>query len=284
MGVIREIFSGEQAWYRAVTFETHHLAIDNSKMSWDLSYTFANSYDQDTNTRSTSTTFLWDPKNPALSEGYSDNDVRHRVVGDITYRLPWGIQFSAVGSWHTGVPYTEGISFSTCTGCTASSLSGQSSTTGNVSVFVDKSGNVVDLNPVNAANPTGTAPGGTGMTRQQFSDYLASQGATLLGRNTQRQPDVWDADLRLAKYFQLPRGMQLEVLGEVFNVTNNKIKFVTTANQVAYTANYNGTTDRLTFTKNSTTGKAENPNFSLPGGYNTEVNPRQFQVAAKIIF
>ena len=43
------------------------------------------------------------------------------------------------------------------------------------------------------------------MTRQQFSDFLATQGATLLGRNTLRQPDVWDADLRLAKYFQLPR-------------------------------------------------------------------------------
>ena len=277
MGVIREIFSGEQAWYRAATVELHRFAGD-SKFSWDLSYTFSNSYDDETNTRSTSTTFLWDPKNPSLSEGYSDNDVRHRVVGDLTYRLPWGMTFSAVGNWHTGVPYTDGISFSTCTGCTASSLSGQSATTGNISVFVDKNGKVIDLNPVNAAN------GGAGMSRQQFSDFLAAQGASLLGRNTLRQPDVWDADLRLSKLFQLPRGLQIEVLAEVFNVTDNQIKFVTSANQIAYTANYNGNTDRLTFTKNSTSGLAQNPNFSLPGGYNTEVNPRQFQAAVKIIF
>jgi Carboxypeptidase regulatory-like domain len=277
MGVIREIYSGEQAWYRAVTAELHKFSGD-SKFSWDLSYTFANSYDYETNTRSTSTSFLWDPKNPALSEGYSDNDIRHRVVGDLTYHLPWGLLLSAVGTWHTGVPYTEGIAFNSCTGCLSSSLSGQSSTTGNVSVFVDHSGNVIDLNAVNAAN------GGTGMSRQQFSDFLAGQGATLLGRNTLRQPDVWDADMRLSKYFQLPRGMQLELLGEVFNITNNKIQFVTSANQIAYTENFNLTTDRITFIKNSTTGKAQNPNFSLPGGYNAEVNPRQFQVAAKIIF
>jgi hypothetical protein len=284
MGVIREITSDEEAWYRAVTFETHKLAIDGSKLSWDLSYTFANSYDQDTNSRSTSTTFLWDPNNPSLSEGYSDNDVRHRVVGDLTFRLPFGIQLSGVAYWQSGVPYTQGISFSTCTGCTASSLSGQSQTTGNISVFVDGNGNVIDLNAVNAANPTTAAPGGTGMTRQQFSDFLAGQNAQLLGRNTQRQPSVWDADLRIAKFFSIGRGMQIEVLGEVFNVTNNKIKFVTTANQIAYTANYNGNTDRLTFTKNSTTGLAQNPNYGLAGGYNSVVDPRQYQVAAKIIF
>lgn len=278
MGVVREIYSGEEAWYRAATVEMHKVALDQSKLSWDLSYTFANSYDQDTNTRSTSTTFLWDPKNPKLSEGYSDNDVRHRIVGDITYRLPWGIQISGIGYWHSGVPYTQGISFSTCTGCTASSLSGQSQTTGNVSVFVDSTGHVIDFAPVNAAN------NGTGMTRQQFSDFLNGQGAHLLGRNTLRQADVWDADLRLAKYFNLPRGMQLELLGEVFNVTNNKVKFVGSANQIFYTANYNANTDRLSFTKNATTGLPQNPNFGLPSGYSSEVDPRQFQVAAKIIF
>ncbi len=176
------------------------------------------------------------------------------------------------------MPYTQGISFSTCTGCTASSISGQSQTTGNVSVFVDQSGKVIDFAPVNAANS------GAGMTRQQFSDFLNGQGAHLLGRNTQRQSDVYNADLRLAKFFNLPRGMQLEVLGEVFNVTNNKVKFVGTANQTYYTANYNATTDRLTFTKNATTTLPQNPNFGLPSGYSSEVDPRQYQVAAKIIF
>jgi hypothetical protein len=89
MGIIREITSNEQAWYRSATFEFHKLGINNSNMLWDLSYTYAKSYDFETNTRSTSTTFLIDPNNPRLSEAYSDNDIRHRVVGDISYRLPF---------------------------------------------------------------------------------------------------------------------------------------------------------------------------------------------------
>jgi len=70
----------------------------------DVSYTYANSYDMETNTRSTSTTFLYDPNNPSLSEGPSDNDIKHRVVGDMTYRLPFGFQVSAVGFWAQRLP------------------------------------------------------------------------------------------------------------------------------------------------------------------------------------
>ena len=47
----------------------------------------------------------------------SDNDVKHRVVGDLIYRLPFGFQVSAVAFWHSGFPYTAAISF-TCSGCT----------------------------------------------------------------------------------------------------------------------------------------------------------------------
>jgi len=34
MGIIREITSNEQAWYRAGTLEFHKLAINNSNLSW----------------------------------------------------------------------------------------------------------------------------------------------------------------------------------------------------------------------------------------------------------
>src|SRR5215212_7456592 len=59
MGVVRELFSGEEARYRAYTAETHKLALNNSKLSWDLSYTWSRSIDQDTNERSTSSSFLY---------------------------------------------------------------------------------------------------------------------------------------------------------------------------------------------------------------------------------
>src|ERR1019366_4785964 len=81
LGIIREITSNEQAWYRAQTVELHKLAVNDSNLSWDASYTHSSSIDDETNTRSTSTTFLIDPRNPSLSEAASDNDLKHRVVG-----------------------------------------------------------------------------------------------------------------------------------------------------------------------------------------------------------
>jgi hypothetical protein len=272
MGIIREITSNEQAWYRAGTLEVHKHAINNSKVSWDLSYTYANSYDMETNTRSTSTTFLFDPNNPKLSEGYSDNDVKHRVVGDLTYRLPWGFQVSAIGFWHTGFPYTAGITF-TCSGCTATSLSGQAQTTGNIPVFADSNGNIIDITQA------------SGMTKAQFAAFLSGQGAHLLGRNTFRQPDVWDADLRIAKFFNITHGMQIELLGEVFNLLNRNSDVVTGGNQNKYRITYTQSTDKYTITPaTQTVGGVPTQTFGLVQGYSAEVAPRQYQVAAKFIF
>lgn len=272
MGIIREITSNEKAWYRAGTLEFHKRAINASNLSWDVSYTYANSYDYETNTRSTSSSFLYDPNNPALSEGYSDNDVKHRVVGDVTYRLPWGIQISGLGFWHTGFPYTGGATFS-CSGCTATSLSGQAQTTGNIPLFVNGNGDIIDLTQA------------SGMTKAQFASFLSGQNARLVGRNTFRQPDVWNADLRLAKFFNLSRGMQLELLGEVFNVFNNKAKFVTSGNQNAYRITYTQSTDKYTIIPATQTVNGQAlQTFTNAQGYSTEVDPRQYQVAAKFIF
>ncbi|HEY3057023.1 MAG TPA: carboxypeptidase regulatory-like domain-containing protein [Thermoanaerobaculia bacterium] len=268
MGVVRELFSGEEASYKAVTLETHKLALNNSKLSWDLSYTWSKSVDQDTNERSTSTSFLYDPNNLKLSEGPSDNDVPHRVVGDVTYRLPLGFQISGIGTWRSGVPYTAGIAF-TGSGTAANSLNGLSQQSGNIPVFVDGNGNIIDLLQ------------GTNMSRAQFAQFLS--GARLIGRNTERQPDVWNADLRLSKAFGLSRGMQLELIGEVFNVFNTKDRFVTSANQIYYRVTYNATTDRYTVTRPVVTG-TQTPTFGLVNGYDASVDPRQFQVAAKFRF
>lgn len=266
MGVVRELFSGEEANYTAFTLEAHKLAIGGSKLGWDISYTHARSIDQDTNERSTSTSFLYDPFNPELSEGFSDNDVRHRVVGDITYRLPWGIQIAGIGTWRTGTPYTAGMSFQG-TGTTANSLNGLSQMSGSIPVFVNSNGDIIDLSMYNATN-TATPF----ITRAQLATLL--QGATILGRNTQRNPDYYNLDFRLSKVFGLPRGLELELLGEVFNALNTKNRSVGGANQNYYSSTYNATTDRYTFTKNA--------NFGLENGYIGD--PRQFQVAARLRF
>jgi len=263
MGVVRELFSDEEATYRALTLETHKLAVNNSKFSWDLSYTWSKSIDQDSNERSTSTSFLYDPFNPELSEGPSDNDVRHRVVGDVTYRLPWGFTVSAIGSWRTGTPYTLGNAF---TGAT--NINGLTQTSGNIPVFVDGSGNIIDMTQI------------SGKTRTEIAAFLASQNARIIGRNTERQADVWNADVRLAKVFGLPAGIELEILGEVFNVFNVKNKFIGTANQSMFNWALSGETytiTRVLFSDGT-------PRAGVASGYDTSVDPRQFQVAAKIRF
>jgi hypothetical protein len=275
MGNIRELTSEEKAWYRAQTLEIHKLATGDSKLSWDLSYTHADSVDYETNTRSTSTTFLMDPNNPKLSEGPSDNDVKHRIVGDLIYRLPWGFEVSAVAFWHSGFPYTGAIYFN-CSGCTATSLTGQAQTTATASytpVFVDGSGAIIDLTQAN------------GMTLPEFSAFLAGQNARLQRRNSYRQPSVYDLDLRLSKSFNLSHGVKLEVLGEVFNVLNKNMRVVTGANQDLFRVTYTKSTGKYTITKytNTVNGVALNT-FGLVQGYSGEVNPRQLQVAVKINF
>jgi hypothetical protein len=295
LGIVREITSNEQAWYRAQTVELHKLAINNSNLSWDLSYTHSASIDDETNSRSTSTTFLIDPNNPSLSEGPSDNDVKHRVVGNLTYRLPFGFRFSAIAFWHSGFPYTGAVSF-TCNGCTANSLTGQPQTSVAANftpVFVNGSGQIIDITKATTFTPA------------QFSTFLSGQSGHLISRNTFRQPSVWDGDVRLSKQFNITHGMQLELLGEVFNVLNKRIGVVTGANQDVFKVTYCATAAGATctaptgqpsligkyvitnFTNNiSPVGTAANQQntFGVIQGYSSEVSPRQMQFAAKIIF
>jgi hypothetical protein len=276
MGIIREITSNEDAWYRGQTIEFHKLALGDSKISWDLNYTHATSIDYETNTRSTSTTFLIDPNNPKLSEGVSDNDVPHRISGDFTYRFPGGFMLSGVAFWQTGFPYTNAISFS-CSGCSANSLTGQAQTSQAANftpVFVDSSGEVIDITAAN------------GDTKQQFSDFLAARGGHLINRNTYRQPNVWDADLRLSKSFNLPRGMQFQVLAECFNIFNQQIGNIIGANTDSFKVTYTQSTDKYAITKftNANASNVQVNTFGQIQGYSSLVDPRTFQIAFKLLF
>lgn len=275
LGIVRELTSNEQAWYRAQTIEFHRLATADSRLSWDLSYTHSQSIDMETNSRSTSTTFLIDPNNPRLSEGPSDNDIKHRIVGDVIYQLPLGFEVSLVGFWHSGFPYSNANYFS-CSGCAANSLTGQAQTSVAAQytpVFVDGNGAIIDLTQAN------------GMTLPQFSAFLAGQNARLQQRNSYRQPSIYDGDLRLTKTFNLHNGINVQLIGEVFNVLNRNMRVVTGANQDSFRVTYSASTGKYTITKytNTVNGKALNT-FGLVQGYSNEVSPRQLQLAVKINF
>ena len=131
-------------------------------------------------------------------------------------------------------------------------------------MFVDSTNTIIDLTRA------------SGFTRPEFANFLNTQGAHLIGRNTQRQAEWWDGDLRLAKTFNISHGMQAEILGEVFNAFNTRNKFVISSRQNMFNMAYTAATDKYTITRTT--------NFGLQSGYDTASDPRQFQVAAKIIF
>jgi hypothetical protein len=274
MGVVRELCSCEEASYKALTFEARKMAQSRWFPSFDANYTFASSIDQDSNERSTSSSFLFDPLNPKLSEGPSDNDVRHRFVGSAIYKLPYGIQASAIFQARSGLPYNAGIAF-TGVGISGSpnSLNGLSQMTGNIPIFVDGSGaviNLVELNTLFAGGPT----------RVEFANYLTSRNASLIGRNAYRQPSWHTLDLRLMKTFDVrtsSRNMQVQLMVEGFNLLATRNLFIGNNNQ--FRATFTQATGRYTFQS------LEGPTgFGVTTGYANTPDPRQAQVAVKFIF
>jgi Carboxypeptidase regulatory-like domain len=252
---VREHVSDAEGEYTSVTLSTRKLAVGDSRFTWLAHYTWSEAIDQDSNERSTSTSFSLDPFNPELSEGRADYDVTHRFVASGTYELPWGILVSGILTWRTGIPYNAGIDTGTI------GLNGLDAQGVETPVFLDRNGNVIDLTLAN------------GMTPQQLSAFLAGQGARLEERNDRNQPDFRNLDLRLSKAFGVGP-VELELIGEVFNVLNEENEFITTQNQVLFTGQL--TSGLWTFRRNE--------NFGRANSFNTLSLPRQYQAALKVRF
>ena len=238
--------------YKSVTLQTRGIPRAGSRFTWLAHYTWAEAIDQDSNERSTSTPFHIDPFNPELNEGPADFDIEHRFLASATYELPWGIMASGIFNWRTGSPYTAGID----TGST--SLNGLFGIGTAIPVFVDQSGNVIDMTQAD------------GMTADELEAFL--QGATIEGRNQRRQPDFMNIDLRLSKTFSIMGDVGIEIIGEVFNVLNEDNTLVTGNNQEMFFGSFRS--GRWSFDRNQNFGKENS--FS---GY-----PRQYQAAVKIHF
>lgn len=259
---VRMHVSDAEASYKAATFGLRKLASSGSRLSWLAHYTWSEAIDQDTNSRSTSTSFSYDPYNPEISEGPSDNDVTHRVVASATYQLPFGFMVSGIYNWRTGQPWTRNIFYSGGPG----SLTGLSRIGTNVPVFVDGNGNVIDITQANNSTPA------------EFANFLNSRGARIIGRNTENQPDFSNLDLRLSKRFGLPAGLDVELIAEVFNVFNEANTFITTFNQNEFriTQTGSGSNIRYRIERNANFGRENGLDFNSP--------PRQYQAAVKFHF
>jgi outer membrane receptor protein involved in Fe transport len=255
-------YSFEIANYKAATLGFRKVALGDSNLSWLAHYTWSEAIDQDTNSRSTSTSFHYDPYNAELSEGPSDNDVTHRVVASATYELPWGFLVSGIFNWRTGQPYTHNIFFTGGAG----SLTGLARMGANTPVYVDESGDIIDLTQATNSTPA------------EFATFLNSRGARIVGRNTENQPDFTNLDMRLAKRFGIPWGVQLELIAEIFNVFNETNTFIGAVNQTEFTIRQTGSgaNVRYEITRNASFGRATGLDFNSP--------PRQYQAAVKIHF
>jgi hypothetical protein len=250
---VRQHVSDSEGDYTSLTVSTRRFALGDSRFSWFAHYTWSEAIDQDSNERSTSTSFSLDPYNPELSEGRADYDVTHKVVASATYELPFGVMVSGIANWRTGQPYTPGVSGFTY---------GLSSIGVNIPVWVDGNGDIIDLTQAN------------GMNKTQFASFLAAQDARLMERNNENQPDFFQVDMRLSKRFDFAGGYGVEILGEVFNVTNEANRFITGTNTAVFTSTFSNNT--YNFTRNANYGRENGLNFSSP--------PRQYQAAIKLHF
>jgi len=80
-----------------------------SAVQWDLSYTFARNWDDDSNERSISRQMTLNSFDLASEWAPSKNDVRHSFVGSAVADLPAGMTLSGVVIARSGVPYTAVI-------------------------------------------------------------------------------------------------------------------------------------------------------------------------------
>jgi len=78
-------------------------------LQWEVSYTFARNWDDDSNERSISRQMTLNPFDLAAEWAPSKNDVRHSFVGSAVAGLPAGLTLSAIVITRSGVPYTAVI-------------------------------------------------------------------------------------------------------------------------------------------------------------------------------
>ena len=244
--------SDAEASYKALTVSTRKLAVGNSKVSWMAHYTWSEAIDQDSNERSTSTSFRLDPFNPELSEGRADYDITHKVVVSGTYEAPFGINLSGIMNFRSGQPWTP-------------SVSGIGNGLGSLSVFTpvfERNGEIVDMTAA------------SGMNAAELQTFLT--GAEVQSRNAERFSNVFTIDARVGKRFNFAGDLGVELLVEVFNLLNTENTEVPGANRTMFAGTLNNTTGRYTFTRNA--------NFGKESAFAFGTDPRQFQVAMKIHF
>ena len=194
--------SGSNSIYNAL-WATYNQRVSHG-LQLNASYTYAHSIDEAS--RNNEGILFADSRNIFASRASSDFDVRHRIVANAIYDLPFkgnrlvsGWELAPIVSWQTGNPYTIVVN-------TSNQINGVSNTvTPNVSGPVQTSGNPLGqwiANPTVFSLP---APGTLGN----------------LGRNSVYGPGFANVDLTLAKNTKLSERLNMQLRVDAFDALNH---------------------------------------------------------------
>ena len=203
--------------------------------------------------------------------GTSNLDVRHSAavmtvlespwkLHDVAGRLANGWMLSAIGQFHSGLPYSMRI-------------------TGSIPARPE-------TGPYPQFFGLGPSMNGSGGDNRIYG--TGSDGVSYnFGRNSFRYPNTWKADLRLAKRFDLGEMRQLEVLVESFNLFNhqNVTELETTGYYIENSsASENPTLNLLT--EGTTGSAATTPAFGQPLNINATdfYRERQIEIGVRMRF
>jgi hypothetical protein len=257
-GSLTDIFSGVNSSYQGLVGQISHRFTNHLQFNANYTWSHALDFGQNNQTATVANNLL-DPQNIRAEYGNSITNIPNRLIMGAIVTAPWKYtgwkayllnDFEASPSLQlqSGLPYLVGTS------------GGYTSTTGTLPGYTPSGGLIAGFGGVNGSNGTFRMPG--------------------FERNGLQQPKTVVVDLRLSKRFRIADRVNLEFLGEAFNIANHQN--VTSVNTIAYTV---GT---VAATKTNTLlFSTANPGFGATTATNTSgfsYAPRQIQLGVRAQF
>ena len=245
---------------------------NSHNLSWQVSYTFSHSIDDASSNVSIDAVneppTTQDPFNRKGDRGRSGFDIRHNVVANVVYELPFGRgsqlggwQISALTSAHSNVPFTPVLAFD------------------NADVQSLLTSERPDLigNPYAGVCPNGFRVGTPSCWFNPTAFALPPPGQFgTAGRNILRGPDFAQFELALQKGFRISERTKITVGAEAYNLLNRPNFAVPSNTQSPLTLGGNGDAVFKDLAGNFANGVGRI--FSTVG------SGRQIQLDARIIF
>jgi hypothetical protein len=258
-GSLTDIFSGVNSSYQGLVAQLNHRFSNHLQFNANYTWSHALDFGQNNQTASVANNLL-DPQNIAAEYGNSITNVPNRLVMGAIVTAPWkytGWKAYLLNDYEvapslqvqSGLPYSIGTSGTLTAGFAASG-----STLSAIGQGIN-----------------GSAYGGGPGTTSRVPGFE---------RNGFEQPKTTVVDLRLSKRFRVADRVNLEFLGEAFNVANHQN--VTGVNTTAYTVGSVSATKTNTLTYTTAVPTFGATTFTNTSGFSFA--PRQIQLGVRAQF